>query len=346
MRPADQGEGGGLRPMFPVPPEFSAWVRSLPKAELHLHLEGSTPPGLLGAGRDGKTPAFWYPDFRYESFAQFEAGYVAEAMPFYTTARRYHDAAKGMLAECAAQGCRYVETSFHLPGLAFAGLDGPEVLAAIHAAAPAGMELRVFGGLCHNDYAAHGALIEASLGWTGLAGLDLHGPEYLPMEPWTADVWARARAAGKFTKAHAGEFMPADYVGWVLDHLGVTRIEHGVRSVEDEAVVRRLVEEGVALDVCPISNVKLAVAGVTSMAAHPIRRLFDAGVKVTVNTDDTYFFGNTLEEEYYALHVALGFSRAELVRLARNSLDVALMDEDAKASLQAELDAIAARLPE
>lgn len=334
-------------PSYTATPEFAAWVRALPKAETHLHLEGSTPRELLAAafpGRFTTAPAFWSPDFRYESFAQFEALYGGEIMPFYSSAQRYHDAARHVLAACAAQGCRYVETSIHLPGVAFAGLAGPEVLAAIRAAAPPGLALRIFGGLCHNDYGPHRDLIEASLGWAELDGLDLHGPEILPMEPWTAEVWARARAAGKLTKAHAGEFMPASYVTWVLDHLGVNRIEHGVRSIEDPTLVRRLAVEGVALDVCPISNVKLAVAGIPTMAAHPIRRLFDAGVKVTINTDDTYFFGNRLEEEYFALHQDLGFTRVELVRVARNGIDVALLPPAAKAPIYAELDAIAAAL--
>jgi adenine deaminase len=334
-------------PSYTAGSELAAWVNALPKTETHLHLEGSTPRELLAEafpGRFTAAPAFWSPDFRYESFAQFEALYVGEIMPFYSSAQRYHDAARHVLATCAAQGCRYVETSIHLPGVAFAGLDGPEVLAAIRAATPPGLTLRIFGGLCHNDYAPHHALIEDSLGWTDLDGLDLHGPEIFEMEPWTADVWARARAAGKFTKAHAGEFMPAGYVSWVLDHLGVNRIEHGVRSIEDPVLVRRLATEGVALDVCPISNVKLAVAGIPTMAAHPIRRLFDAGVKVTINTDDTYFFGNRLEEEYFALQQDLGFTRAELVQVARTGIDIALMPPAAKAPIYAELAAIAAAL--
>lgn len=334
-------------PAFVAEPAFAAWVRALPKAETHLHLEGSTAAELVDeafAGERRRERPFWRPDYRYGSFDEFEALYVADVMPFYDSAQRFHDAARVMLARCVEQGCRYVETSFHLPGINFARLDGPEVLAAIREAAPPGLKLKIFGGLCHDDHAAHGPLIEAALGWEGLDGLDLHGPEYKPMEPWTADVWARARAAGKFTKAHAGEFMPAFFVAWVLDHLQVKRIEHGVRSVEDPAVVARLVAEGVGLDVCPISNLKLAVAGVPDMRAHPLRRLFDAGVKVTINTDDTYFFGNTLEEEYFAAHQALGFSRAELVRLARNGIDVALMSVEEKAPIYAELDAIEASL--
>lgn len=331
---------------YTVDPAFTAWVRALPKTETHLHLEGSTPPELLAAALPGHAatgplpPPFWYPEFRYNNFDQFESLYVAEVMPYYNSVERYHLAARAVLARCAAQGCRYVELSFHLPGLAFSALDGPAVLAALHAAAPPGLALRVFAGLCHHDYAPHRDLIEAAIHWPDLAGFDLHGPEYLPVEPWTADVWARARSAGKFNKAHAGEFMPAAFVAWVVDHLGVTRIQHGVRAIEDPALVRRLAADGVALDVCPISNVKLAVSGVPSMSAHPIRALFDAGVKVTINTDDTYFFGNTLEEEYFALHQELGFTRAELVQVARNGIDLALLDEAAKAPIYAELAAI------
>jgi adenine deaminase len=332
-------------------PALAAWVHALPKAETHLHLEGSTPPELLATALPGHpaagpaAPPFWYPNFRYTSFDQFEALYVSQVMPYYTSAARYHEAARVLFARCVAQGCRYVETSFHLPGLAFAGLEGPAVLAALRAAVPPGLAVRLFGGLCHGDLPLHRELLEAALGWAELDGIDLHGPEYLPLAPGTADYWARARAAGKFTKAHAGEFMPAAFVAHVIDALGVTRVQHGVRAIEDPALVRRLARENIALDVCPISNVMLAVSGIPTMAAHPIRALFDAGVKVTVSTDDTYFFGNTLAEEYYALHHELAFTRAELARVARHGLEVALLPAAPKAALLAEHDAFVAATP-
>lgn len=330
---------------YSAPEDFAKFVRGLPKTETHLHLEGSTPFELLqafDAERFAVPPMFWDPAFRYESFDEFMRLYEEYCIAFYTSAQRFHDAARIILRTCAEQGCRYVETSFHLPGIAHLHESGPEVIDAILEAAPEILEVRVFAGMCHNDYASHGALIESALGWEKLAGLDLHGPEYWPMEAWTAEVWERARAAGKFTKAHAGEFMPASYVDWVLENLKVPRIEHGVRSVEDQAVMERLVREGVTLDVCPISNVKLAVAGIPNMASHPIRKLFDAGVKVTVNSDDTFFFGNRLEEEYYALHQELGFTKKELVQLARNGFEVALVDPAVRAGFLRELDAFAA----
>lgn len=326
-------------PHYTATAEFTRFVRCLPKTETHLHLEGSTPIELLqelDPQRCGSPPPFWSPGFRYSSFDQFMALYEDYCQSFYQSAQRYHDAARIVLATCAEQGARYVETSFHLPGLAGVRESGPEVVAAILEAAPAGLEVRVFAGMCHNDYAAHGPLIEAALGWERLAGIDLHGPEYWRMEPWTIDVWRRAREAGKLTKAHAGEFMPAPFVRWVLDNLGVRRIEHGVRSVEDPGLVRHLARERITLDVCPISNVKLAVQGVDSMAGHPIRALFDAGVPVTVNSDDTFFFGNRLEEEYFALHQELGFSKEELARIALNGIEIALLDPARKQALVAE----------
>jgi adenine deaminase len=327
-------------------PAFAEFVAALPKTETHLHIEGACPWELLQKMDPAKyaaPPPFWADAYRYESFNQFMALYVEYCAAFFTSAERYHETAAIVLARCAAQGCRYVETSFHLPALLFMRDSGPDVIRAIRAAAPRGLELRVFAGMCHNDY--HGAgrdLIEECLRWPELDGIDLHGWEDLPLEPWTADVWARARAAGKFTKAHAGEFMGADYVDRTLDELKVTRLEHGIRAVENPATVARLIRDGVALDVCPISNVKLAVRGVPAMRAHPIRRLFDAGVTVTINSDDPFFFGNTLTEEYCALHQDLGFTRAQLVQVAANGFRVALLPEHVRRAHLADLARIAA----
>jgi adenosine deaminase len=327
-------------------PPLAEFVRQLPKTETHLHLEGACPFELLqrlDPVRYAAPPPFWADAYRYENFNQFMALYVEYCAAFFTSAERYHDAAQIVLGRCAAQGCRYVETSFHLPALQFMADSGPAVIRAIRAAAPRGLELRIFAGMCHHDYQDAGReLIEDALRWPELDGIDLHGWEDLPLEPWTDDVWARARAAGKFTKAHAGEFMGADYVDLTLDRLKVTRIEHGVRAAERPATVARLIREGVALDVCPISNLKLAVRGVTSLRAHPIRRLFNAGVTVTVNSDDPFFFGNSLAEEYYALHQELGFSRAELVQVAANGFRVALLPDHVRRSHLADLARIAA----
>ena len=326
---------------YTADPALERFVRHLPKTETHLHMEGACPFELLQKLDPVKyvnPPAFWDDDFRYDSFDQFMHLYEDYCSTFFTSAQRYGEAAKIVLGNCAAQGCRYVETSFHLPVLLFMEDKGPTLLDAIRSAAPPDLELRIFAGMCHDDYKEAGEeLIEECLTWEGLDGIDLHGPEYIPLEPWTADVWERARQAGKFTKAHAGEFMGADFVDLILDDIKAQRIEHGVRSFENPATVQRLVEENITLDVCPISNVKLAVDGVTSMTAHPIRQLFDAGVSVTINSDDPFFFGNRLSEEYFALHQELGFSLPELTQIAGNGFDVALVGESKRKAFQEEL---------
>jgi len=179
-------------------------------------------------------------------------------------------------------------------------------------------------------------VLNEALGWPDLAGIDLHGFEDAPIEPWTAPYWAAARKAGKCTKAHAGEFMGAGFIGRILQDLQPQRIEHGVRAVEDPVVVDEIKRCGIALDMCPISNHKL-MPGI-SFANHPIRKLFDAGVKITLSTDDPISFGNTVTDEYVALAERGGFSRKELVQLARNGFEVALLSDAQKQPWLDELD--------
>ena len=315
-------------------PELAAFIQSLPKIETHLHLEGALPFALLQQafpGRYPAPPASWADDYRFDSFNQFMELFVSYCADFFISAERYHEVAKVVLAKCWAQNVRYVETSFHLPVAAYTGVSGREIIRAITSAAPAGLEVRVFAGMCHNDYAgAVKDVIDDAVNWPEVTGFDLHGWEDIALEPWTAEIWARARAAGKFNKAHAGEFMPADYVLRTLDELKVTRIEHGNGAAEDPAAIARLVRDDVTLDMCPISNVKLRARGLRAMREHPIRRFFNAGVRVTVNSDDPFFFGNTLTEDYAALAMDAGFTHTELAKLARNGWEAALLSPQQK----------------
>ena len=306
---------------YPADPDLATFVASIPKTETHLHLEGSVSFEQLHAfdpERYPEPPPFWDPGYRFDGFMHFQSMFDHWIIPYHTSADHYQRTARHVFAECRRRGCRYVETSVHLPAIARIDVDGPELLAAILEVVPPGLEVRLFGGMTHLDHAEHAALLERALGWEDLCGIDLHGPEDWPVHEAVPDYWARARAAGKKTKAHAGEFMDASFVDWVLDNLAPERIQHGVRAIESADVVDKLVEREVVLDVCPISNVKLGVQGIGHMGEHPIRELIDAGVCVTLNTDDTFLFGNNLEEEYIALAVDLGFSRSELLEVARN----------------------------
>lgn len=321
------------------------FIQALPKTETHLHLEGALPYELLTSWKPGEyppDPAFRRPDFRYPTFPDFEGILLAHALPWFTNAERYHEAAKAIFAKHVAQNVRYVETSFHLPVTKFIRVPGAEIIAAIHAAVPDGMVVRVFTGMLRTDIVGDlRPTIDQLHTWERLAGVDLHGFEAMRTEPETAKIWARLRAAGKVTKCHAGEFGGPERVREAIEQLGVTRIQHGVRAVEDPAVVQLAAERGVTFDVCPISNVRLQV--VPSMAAHPLRRLMQAGVRCTVSTDDPLNFANTVNDEYLALANELTFTRAELAQVAQNGWDVADVPAQLRQQMQAEIQALAAQ---
>jgi len=322
------------------------FIQSLPKTETHLHIEGALPYELLHAWKPAAypaNPAFRAPAFRYESFPKFDEVLLGHALPWFTSAERYHEAAKAIFAKHVAQNVRYVEISFHLPVAGFIGVPGREIVAAIRAAVPAGLEVRIFAGMLRTDYAGPMQAVIDDLGnWDGLAGVDLHGLETLPTEPWTEAVWRRLRDAGKVTKVHAGEFDGAHRVREAIERLGATRIQHGVRAIEEEAVVALAAERGATFDVCPISNVKLRVA--PSLAEHPLRRLLAAGVRCTISTDDPLVFANTVNGEYLALADEAGFTRADLARLAKNGWEVADVPASVRARMFAEIDRLAGQV--
>ena len=322
--------------------ETADFIHRLPKTETHLHIEGALPYALLqklDPEKFAAPQACWAPDFKWPCFEDFESHLIEHAVQWFTTPERYHQAAKEIFAGHLAQNVRYVETSFHAGIIEFLGIPGPEILAAIRSAVPAGLEVRVFMGMARNSYNATLApVLEECVNWDGLAGIDLHGVEYLPLEAWTPKLWEKARAHGLVTKAHAGEFGPATHVREAIEVLGVRRIQHGIRAVEDAEVVELAIQKGVTFDVCPISNVKLDV--IDKLKDHPIRQFFDRGLRCTVSTDDPFSFGNTVEDEYAALSSGLGFANDELKQIARNGFEVAMVDEATRAQWIAEVDAV------
>lgn len=322
------------------PGRIPSLIQALPKTETHLHLEGSLSYDLLTAWdpvRFPPDPAFRRKEFRFSSFPQFDEVLLGHALPWFVSAERYHEAARVTFASHLLQNVGYVETSFHLPVAGFIGVPGREIIAAIRSAVPPGLEVRIFAGMLRSDYVGPmRAVIDDLENWDELAGVDLHGHEATPTEAWTAGVWSRLRAAGKLTKCHAGEFDGAARVREAIEWLGVTRIEHGVRAIEDPAVVALARDRGVTFDICPISNLKLGVY--PSYAAYPLRALMQAGVRCTVSTDDPLIFGNDLVGEYAALAAEGGFSAGELAQLVRNGWEVALVPPAMRAAMRVEID--------
>lgn len=329
---------------FVIEPNLERFLRALPKTETHLHLEGGLPWELYEQVRPGAArPASWENDFKYRDFAHFEEELLHMAFAWYTSPERYHEAARIQFARLREQNVRYIECSFASGVIEFLGLSGREVAQAVLAAAPADVPVRLFLGIHHNGCGPRmRPLIEEALGWPELAGVDLHGTEDFPLEPWSAQIWEQARAAGKYTKAHAGEFCGADFVERVLDELQPQRIEHGTRAAESAQVLERLRSAGIGLDMCPISNAKL-MPGIT-LENHPIAQMLEAGVCVSVSTDDPLCFGNTLLEEYAVLHARRGLDAGQLRQIARNGWTQALIDEPARAAFLAQVDAV--ELPE
>lgn len=320
------------------------FIQALPKTETHLHVEGALPYELLREWKPEEysaDPPFRRADYRYATFPDFEAILLSHALPWFTSAERYYEAAKAIFAKHVAQNVRYVETSFHLPVTKFIGVPGPEIIAAIRAAAPAQLEVRVFTGMLRTDIVGElRSTIDQLHTWEGLAGVDLHGFEEMKTEPETAAVWEKIRAAGKVTKCHAGEFGGPERVREAIELLGVKRVQHGVRAIEDPEVLRLAAERDVTFDVCPISNVRLKV--VPSMDQHPLRALMLSGVRCTVSTDDPLNFANTVNDEYAALAKDLEFTRAELAQVARNGWEVADVPAEAKQKMIAEIERLAA----
>ncbi|MEX0322379.1 MAG: adenosine deaminase [Puniceicoccaceae bacterium] len=326
-------------------PDLKRFLERLPKTETHLHIEGALPWELLNSiepERFAQPPASWQDHYKFSSFAQFEKELLDMAFAWYSSPERYHESAKVVFKKLyEEERVRYLETSFASGMVEFVGLDGKAVADAIKAAVPDGMTVRVFMGIHHDGYTERSQpFIEDCLTWDSLDGLDLHGTETTPLEPWTADVWQKARAAGKRTKAHAGEFAGPEFVWQVIEELGVLRIQHGVRAAESPKLVRHLSEIGAVLDICPISNVKLGV--VERMVDHPIRELMEAGVTCTISTDDPVSFGNTLSEEYTALNQELGMDFAQLGELARNGFRNAIDGNGAFEDCIAEIDSLVA----
>ena len=307
-------------------------LRALPKAELHLHFEGAV-PWLLP-----ERPAWWAEDFRFTDFTQFrEAGRAC--LTGLTSLAAYGAAAAAVFRDLHAQNVRYVEISLDVVRPAAQPLPLDDVVTVIKAAAPAGLTVRVIAAFSyHKTERTPGDVVDAVLASAVVDGVDLHGDETQQSTARFAGVFRAARDKGWITKAHAGELVGPRSIVRALDLLGVRRIEHGVRAVEDAALVERLAAEAITLDLCPWSNVKLGI--VPDLATHPVSRLHARGVPVTISTDDPTLFGRSLTAELAALVDEAGLAVADIARMQANAFRVAAMPEDARAAALREIAAL------
>jgi len=333
--------------------DLDTFIVSLPKAELHLHIEGSLEPELMFAlaRRNGVALAFDSVEavraaYAFANLQDFLDIYYAGAAVLLTAAD-FHDLAMAYFARAAADGVVHAEIMFDPQTHTARGVPFSEVIAGLlsamaEAEARHGMTSRlIMSFLRHlSEEDAFATLHEAEPWLHRIAAVGLDSSELGHPPEKFARVFAAARAKGLKLVAHAGEEGPPAYVTGALDTLQVDRIDHGNRALEDAALVERLATSGMTLTVCPLSNLKLCV--VDSLADHPIDRMLELGLKATINSDDPAYFGGYIADNYRAVAKARGLSRADLVTLARNSLTGSFLPAEAIAAHCARLDAFAA----
>jgi adenine deaminase len=322
------------------------FIKRLPKAELHLHLEGAVPWDMIRAAAGDavpEKPECWAADFRYDDFAHFGRTINLGNIYVFKNMEGYRETARRVFQGLADQNARYVETSFAPEQALRYGLSVEDVATAIKAAAPEGLCVAVYCGF-NRERPPDDKVVSTVFAASTVDGIDLHGTERLGTAEPFANVFRQAQERGLCTKAHAGELAGAQSVWEALNHLKVKRIEHGTRAIEDAALVDYLADEGITLDLCPTSNWKLRV--VDDVAKHPIKRFFERGIPVTVNTDDPTFFGCTLNGEVSLLVETLGFTLAQAAEVQKNAFRAAKMDDSARNAILAEIDALVSELPQ
>ena len=310
--------------------DLSAFIAGLPKAELHLHIEGSLEPEQMFAfaRRNRVTLPFASVEevraaYAFSNLQDFLDIYYRGAGVLMTE-QDFHDLALAYFRRVAADGCRHVELFFDPQTHTDRGL--PFRVAVEGLLAGMGEARRSLGItskliLCflrHLDEDAAFATLRAAEPWLDrIAGVGLDSSELGHPPSKFTRVFEAAHERGLKRVAHAGEEGPPAYVWEALDILKVDRIDHGNRALEDPALVKRLAAEGMTLTVCPLSNLKLCV--VDDLAAHPLKRMLELGLRATINSDDPAYFGGYLGENWAAAAGALGLTREELAALAKNS---------------------------
>ncbi|TWB36535.1 adenosine deaminase [Nitrospirillum pindoramense] len=331
---------------------LSDFIRCLPKAELHLHIEGSLEPEQMFAFARRNRVALPFRTveevraaYAFTNLQDFLDIYYQGAQVL-RTEEDFRDLALAYFRRLAADGGVHAEIFFDPQTHTDRGIPFQVVadgLLAGMAAAERELGITAHLILCYlrhlDEEAAFATLRAAEPYLDRIAGVGLDSSEVGNPPSKFARVFQASRERGLKLVAHAGEEGPPDYVWQALDILGVDRLDHGNRALEDEALTRRLVDQGTTLTVCPLSNLKLCV--VPSLEAHPLRRMLDLGLRATVNADDPAYFGGYLLDNYVRVATALGLDREQLAQLARNSITGSFLDAAAQAPHLARLDALA-----
>jgi adenosine deaminase len=316
---------------------MASLVQTLPKAELHIHIEGSLEPAMMFELAQRNRVQLPYNSveevqaaYQFENLQSFLDLYYAGAQVLQTE-QDFYDLTWAYLQTCAAQNVRHTEIFFDPQTHTDRGIPFEVVFQGITQALKDGQQnLGVSSALIlcflrHLSAEAAMATLEQALPYQDhivAVGLDSSEMGHPPSK--FQAVFDRARAEGFLTVAHAGEEGPPEYIWEAIRLLKVARIDHGVRCVEDPALVEYLGEQQIPLTVCPLSNIKLCVF--KEMAQHNLKQLLDMGLCVTVNSDDPAYFGGYMNENFVAVEMALKLSEADLRQLAANSFKASFLN--------------------
>jgi adenosine deaminase len=321
--------------------DLTDFITGMPKIELHLHLEGSLEPEMMFAFAKRNKVRIPFASveevkqaYKFTNLQSFLDIYY-QGMNVLQTEDDFYDLAYAYLTKCREQNVVHTEVFFDPQGHTVRGIPFGTVVTGISKALEDGQKnfgissKLIMCFLRHDsEESAFEALGQAQPYKNKIAGVGLDSSERGHPPSKFARVFAKAREEGYLLCAHAGEEGPPEYVYEALDILGVDRIDHGNRAMEDPALVMRLEKSGIGLTVCPLSN--LALCNVKDLPSHPLLRMLDYGLEATVNSDDPAYFGGYITENFAAIAGALNLKESHILRLAHNAIDVSFLTEPEK----------------
>jgi adenine deaminase len=325
---------------------MDAFIKNIPKAELHIHIEGSLEPELMFALAQRNKISLPYSSvdeiraaYHFKDLQSFLDLYYAGAAVLQTE-QDFYDLTRSYLERCADQNVRHTEIFFDPQTHTNRGISFEKVHSGIYRALQDAQDewgitsSLILCFLRHLSAESAMETLEQALPFkASLIAVGLDSSEWGHPPSKFQKVFERARSEGFLTVAHAGEEGPAEYIWEAIQLLGVSRIDHGVRCVEDPELVDYLAKNKIPLTVCPLSNIKLCVFD--SMQQHNLKHLLDLGLCVTVNSDDPSYFGGYIAENYEAVQTALHLDRQNIYQLVKNAFSASFLASDAK---QARLD--------
>ena len=329
--------------------ESEEFVRGLPKTDLHMHLEGSIEPALMLAlaERNGVALRWRDPDamraaYRFDNLQSFLDLYF-EGCRCLCSERDFYDVTRAYLTRAVQDGVIRAELFIGPQSFTDRGITIDALMAGVLGAIDdAYRETGISAGLLisahrHRTEADALALLDSILPWGDrVIGIGMGGAEQGNPPSKFLNFFKASKHRGFRTTIHAGEEGPADYVRQALEQLGVDRIDHGVACMTDPELVKSLVRKGIPLTVCPLSNLRLQ--GVSSLDVHPLKQMLQAGLLVTVNSDDPPYFGGYVTENLLACQQALGLTVMEVVALVRNGFKAAFIPDAERLDSIARLD--------